>query len=81
MAGGKVVEVITLEDRIWVNCREGHDVAAVYVERNALSELIRPGDKLWWQGESAFWTTPDLSHVEVELERLSASGVGRPAGY
>jgi hypothetical protein len=85
MVGGIVVEVIKLEDRVWVDCKDAvylnDPTTAVYVVRNAVSELIRPGDKLWWQGDSAFWTTPDLKHVEVELERVGSSGVGRPAGY
>lgn len=85
MVGGKVEETIKLEDKVWVNCRgtgiERKETCAVYVERNADAEAIKPGDSFWWQGGNAYWTPADRSRVEVKIERRSYSGVNRPEGY
>lgn len=58
MVGGTVVETIELPDRIWVNCEEDNSTSqcAIYVEKNAKSRCIAPGDSVWWQGEDAMWT-------------------------
>jgi hypothetical protein len=60
MVGGKVIETITLEDRVWVNVKDTHppqkNTCAVYIERNINSEQIAVGDSLWWQSDKAFWT-------------------------
>lgn len=85
MVGGKVEETIILDARVWVNCRgtggERRETCAVYVERNADSEAIKPGDSFWWQGGNAYWTPTDRGRVDVAIERRSYSGVERPEGY
>lgn len=87
--GGKVVEVIPLEDRIWVNTREQvwyppeqrwHDGSecAIYVQRTFDAERIQPGDSLWWQGRDAYWTPKDRSVEDMPIPRIGYSGVSRP---
>lgn len=85
MVGGTVIEVITLEDRIWINCRDSNqgrkDECAIYVERNAHSEAIRAGDVVWWQSQHAMWTpiSADLRGFEdIKIPRIGYSGVPRP---
>ena len=61
MVGGKVIEVLRLPDRVWVNCWEvlfcgAVTECAIYVVRTEVSELIKVGDQLWWQGRDAMWT-------------------------
>lgn len=84
---------------VWVNCidrcyRAGcdggdacthkRDECAIYVERNEDSLQIRAGDKLWWQGGSAFWTAVGSDgecsgRIEVDIQRRGYSGVSHPA--
>ena len=58
MIGGTVIKVKELPDKIWVNCEEDCSTSqcAIYVEKNAKSKLIEPGDSVWWQGIYAMWT-------------------------
>lgn len=78
--GGRVVEVIVLQDRVWVNTREpsSGDECAIYVERTAKSRSISEGDSLWWQGRHAMWTPKNRAFFDMELERIGYSGVPRP---
>lgn len=82
MVGGMVITTIEDGDRIYVNCRgtrsERRETCAIYVERNADSEQIRAGDKLWWQGKWAMWTPADRRVVEKQIPRRSYSGVASP---
>lgn len=86
MVGGMVIATIEDGDRIYVDCREVPtrplrrrlDTCAIYVERNADSEQIRPGDNLWWQGKRAMWTPADRRVVDKEIPRRSYSGVASP---
>jgi len=83
MVGGKVIEVCDIpgRDELWVNCadfRQGRkhpDTCSVLVERNADSEQIQIGDKLWWQGGKCYWTPQDESRVEVPIRKIGGSGV------
>lgn len=86
--GGKVVESIVLEDRVWVNthdggsgCRKmtckGH-TCAIYVERTPESRTISEGDSLWWQGDFAFWTPVNRAFSDYRLKRIGFSGVSHP---
>lgn len=84
MVGGVVIAMQEDGDRIYVNCQERvgrrrPDTCAIYVERNANSEQIRPGDNLWWQGKRAMWTPYDRRVVDKEIPRRSYSGVAPPA--
>lgn len=84
MVGGMVITTIADGDRIYVNCQERlthkgrPQTCAIYVERNADSEQIRPGDTVWWQGKRAMWTPTDRHVVEKEIPRRSYSGVQSP---
>lgn len=83
MVGGTVITTIEDGDRIYVNCRgtgsEKRETCAIYVERNADSDQIRPGDNIWWQGGWAMWTPVDRRVVEKRIPRRSYSGVLPPA--
>lgn len=84
MVGGTVTEVKTQVDSIWIDVQDNTyktDFAAVYVERNTDSEQIAVGDQVWWQGRLLMWTPADKSRVDVQIQRLSASGVGVPSNY
>lgn len=78
--GGRVVETIVLEDRVWVNTEEpaSGDLCAIYVERTPESRTIGEGDSLWWQGRTAYWTPTNRAFEDMELERIGFSGVSRP---
>lgn len=81
MVGGVVIETIVLPDRIWINCRDKRDTCAIYVERNAKSEAIRVGDKLWWQGREAMWTPASgvsAGWYDLRIPRIGYSGLPRP---
>ena len=84
MVGGRVIEVCEIPgkpDRLWLNCadyqpnRSHPDTCSVLVERNADSELIQIGDKVWWQSGVVRWTPQDESRAEVEIRKIGGSGV------
>lgn len=62
MVGGTVIEVVTLKEKVYINCidhpagRQIGDQCAIYVERNSTSERVEIGDAIWWQGRVAYWT-------------------------
>jgi len=77
--GGKVTEVIVLDDVVYIDTIDHKEECAIYVKRNQDSEAIMPGDVVWWQGRIAYWTTADrTSVVEKPLTRHGFSGVTRP---
>jgi len=84
MVGGMVITTIEDGDRIYVNCREllthrgRPQTCAIYVDRNSDSVQIRPGDKIWWQGNRVMWTPIDRRVIEKEIPRRSYSGVSSP---
>lgn len=91
MVGGKVIETIVLDDRVWVNCQEYlktqdrllRDTCAIYVEKTDKSRSISEGDIVWWQGDSAMWTPKNSSgetygKTDIRLKRIGFSGVNRP---
>lgn len=77
MVGGIVIEVVWLEDKVFVDCQDTRykDTCAIYIERNEDSEQIEVGDRIWWQGGFAMWTPADCSRVEVRIPRRGFSGV------
>lgn len=94
MVGGMVITVIGdgARDRIYVNCQERRtagepqrrgrrDTCAIYVQRNADSEQIRPGDDVWWQGKWVMWTPADRHVVDKQIPRRSYSGVKPPVKH
>ncbi len=75
MIGGTVVEVIELDDKIWINCEEESkpkwddknykvNQTAVYVEKTDAARCVENYDTIWWQGEYVLWT-PRLTRVNV----------------
>ena len=78
MVGGIVIEVVwrDADDTVFVDCRDTQyrDTCAIRVERNADSERIEVGDRMWWQGRLAFWTPADSSRVDVRIPRRGYSG-------
>ena len=72
--GGMVVKV-EQTDRQGVVCvhtkeREYRDVTAVHVKADG--NEIQPGDKLWWQAGTCYWTRPG-QFVEVPLKKVGYS--------
>ena len=69
MVGGNVKEVLVGTDKVWINCQDKYgDTCAIYVRRDVKSELVTPGDSVWWHGIWAMWTpksrkgTPTCNH-------------------
>ena len=79
MVGGIVIEVVWRndDDKVFVDCQDTRykDTCAIYVERNADSEQIEVGDRIWWHGRLAMWTPADETRVEVQIPRVGYSGV------
>ena len=90
---GNVIEVLHLQDRVWVNCggKDGSQ-CALYLERNEKSEQVKAGDCLWWQGRAALWTPSWYTGPivggrkdglgtfwDIELPRVGYSGANHPA--
>jgi hypothetical protein len=88
MIGGIVTETIDCGDRIWIDCeeRDSTSKSAIYVERNAKSRCIAPGDSVWWQGRFAMWTPSSYkqgtgkcgAHYDIQIRRIGYSGAKRP---
>jgi hypothetical protein len=92
MVGGVVIETLATAERVWVNVedRTYGDRCAIYVERTAAAERIRPGDSLWWQGRDALWTPQENREMDpryaaggvdydIRIPRIGYSGVRHPA--
>lgn len=83
MVGGKVVEVLFEENRIFLNVQDRtypKDRCGIYVLRDCHSERIEAGDQVWWQGNKVFWTPTGDDVVDFVLDRVSYSGVDHPLG-
>jgi len=82
MVGGEVTCTIEDGDRIYVDCKNpqnSRETCAIYVVKNEHSQQIIPGDKLWWQGNEAFWTSSRVPGAkEIAIPRCSYSGVKPP---
>ena len=77
--GGKVTELIKLEDKVYIDTTDGSESCAIYVELDVNSNNIKIDDIVWWQGKYAYWTTSDrVSKVEIKLNRIGFSGVEKP---
>lgn len=91
MVGGYVIETVLKNNgKVWVNCKSKHDydqTCAIYVPDSEKARSISPGDTIWWQGPSVYWTPketydpdgPNTGPGDIELERASFSGVSRPS--
>jgi len=76
--GGRVIEVIVQNERVYIDTNDGSYDCAIFVERDENSEQVKSGDTVWWQGREAYWTTADVKVVERVLKRRGYSGVKRP---
>lgn len=78
MVGGKVIEIVKLDDRIWLDVQDTiyqrDPTCAIYIVRNTVSEQIEVGDMVWWQGRFLMWK-------DERILRASYSGVGVPDNY
>jgi len=83
MVGGIVIEVVTQEGRIFVDCRDRKrkDTCGVFIERNRESEQIDIGDSIWWQGHYVYWTPQSSERrkqyidCDIKFKKLSRGGV------
>ena len=82
MVGGTVIETINAEDRIWVNCKDGADECAIYIELTDTARCVSPGDELWWHGRHAFWIPyhkgERVGPRDVKIPRIGNSGAPKP---
>lgn len=84
--GGRVVEVVQVSpDKWWINTDDAKpprlpNLCAVYV--NPEGREIKPGDSLWWQGRTCYWTPRDrpFGAFDIPLRKIGFSGVSRPTG-
>ena len=82
--GGKVVEVVKVDDRKWwVNTDDAKppqrpNLCAVYVDPEG--HHIAPGDSLWWQAGTCYWTPKGrpFGAFDIPLRKFGYSGVKRP---
>ena len=72
MVGGKIIEVNldTRGLRLWCMDRNG-DELAIYVKPE--KEIPCPGDDVWWQGRTAYWSTKNRTYVDRNLDRIGYS--------
>jgi len=89
MVGGKVVETIELEDKIWINCEDekipqwndknySNEQCAVYIEKTAAGRCVQEGDSIWWESDSVMWTPRKKAFKDFKLKKIGSSGVKRP---
>lgn len=79
MVGGTVIEnqVSTCAEtgrirrRIWCVDRRYNDECAVFADAEE-AEDVQPGDRIWWQGGSIYWTR-DGAFVEREIRKIGFS--------
>ena len=86
MVGGKIIEIVKESpDRWWVNCggirSEYKTTCAIFLD--PAGNDLAPGDSLWWQSDSAYWTPYTRGKFDgredVKLKKIGFSGVNRPA--
>jgi hypothetical protein len=74
MVGGKVINIVKLDDCVWVNCLDTtytQDTCAIRVKD---AKEMKVGDSLWWQGNRAMWAPkPDDGREDIVLERVGYS--------
>jgi hypothetical protein len=84
MVGGTVTDVKVLQDTVWIECVDRKDLCNIRLENNRESKKIKPGDNIWWQGRSAFWTPKDNAvtfhgrNFDIAIPRIGYSGVFGP---
>lgn len=87
MIGGTVTDVKTTQETVWIECVDNtykKDRCNIRVESTPESKKIKPGDNIWWQGRSAFWTPKDSTitfqgrNFDITIPRIGYSGVFGP---
>lgn len=86
MVGGVVIETLKTSDgTVWMNIKDNHSSSqsAIHVKADAKARSVSPGDSMWWQGESAFWSPnahqgAGLKYPEILLCKVGNSGASRP---
>jgi hypothetical protein len=76
MVGGKIRAVLKInENKLWLNVQDTtyKDECGVYVD--PVGETLRPGDRVWWQGSTCYWTPASEERVEVKLTKVGGSGI------
>lgn len=76
--GGKVVQYCRdIENkRMWVNTLDSGEYCGVHVPEGTKIHL---NDILWWQNGRCFWSR-EGRFTDVEVDKLSSSGVKHPLG-
>lgn len=66
---------------LWcVDPRRPNDECAVYADPIEAKD-VKPGDRIWWQGGTIYWTTADERIVEKELPKIGFSFDPRKDGH
>jgi len=88
MIGGIVSAVVEFNDEVRVFVKENEaqeEPYALRLVRNADSVRIKPGDQIWWQLDSAYWTADEdaswldeFSGRDVRIPRRRLSWEGEP---
>jgi len=74
MVGGKVINIVKVEDGVWVQCLDRTYSEQTCAIRVKDAKEMKVGDSLWWQGRHAYWTPkPDDGREDVRLERIGYS--------
>lgn len=85
MVGGKVINIVKLDDSVWVNCmettvyydglgRRSKEISDTCAIRVKDAREMKVGDSLWWQGSRAMWTPkPYDGREDIVLERVGYS--------
>lgn len=86
--GGRVVEVAHVNaSKVWVNTDDNPNrtrgklpnLCAVFVDPEGHD--IQPGDSLWWQSGTCYWTPQarPFGVSDIPLRKIGYSGVNKPA--
>lgn len=78
--GGTVTDTVNCGEKVWINTEEkpGYSPCAIYVENTAAARCVQPGDIVWWQSGTAYWTTANKKIVEHKLKKVGFSGIETP---
>lgn len=74
MVGGTVIENILAgadKRRLWCVDRRHGDECAVFAGAAEAAD-VRPGDRIWWQGRSIYWTR-DGAFTDREIRKVGFS--------
>lgn len=86
MNGGKVIETIVLDNRVWLNCQEEHseNTCAVYVALTASARCVSERDSIRWDQTHCYWTAREriggrvIGKADFPLRLIGGAGAARP---